>query len=51
MSEVVVDDRVFDRTFVHPSWPAEKLDRGEDPWDDDEDGTKGKGKGDGEAKE
>lgn len=30
---------------------AEKLDRGEDPWDDDEDGTKGKGKGDGEAKE
>lgn len=26
--EIVVDDRVFDRQFVHPSWPAEKLDRG-----------------------
>lgn len=26
--ELVVDDRVFDREFVHPSWPADKLDRG-----------------------
>lgn len=25
---VVVDDRIFDREFVHPSWPADKLDRG-----------------------
>jgi D-alanyl-D-alanine carboxypeptidase/D-alanyl-D-alanine-endopeptidase (penicillin-binding protein 4) len=24
--EVVVDDRVFDREFVHPSWPADQLD-------------------------
>lgn len=28
LHEVVVDDRVFDRQFVHPSWPVEKLDRG-----------------------
>ncbi|MDX2130640.1 MAG: D-alanyl-D-alanine carboxypeptidase/D-alanyl-D-alanine-endopeptidase [Planctomycetota bacterium] len=27
-TEIVVDDRVFDRQFVHPSWPTEKLDRG-----------------------
>lgn len=26
--ELVVDDRVFDREFVHPSWPTDKLDRG-----------------------
>ncbi len=25
--EIVVDDRVFDRTFVHPSWPADQLNR------------------------
>lgn len=28
LREVVVDDRVFDREFVHPTWPSEKLDRG-----------------------
>lgn len=28
VSEIIVDDRVFDRQFVHPSWPADKLDRG-----------------------
>lgn len=28
VSEVVIDDRVFDRVFVHPSWPTDKLDRG-----------------------
>lgn len=28
LSQVIVDDRVFDRQFVHPSWPVEKLDRG-----------------------
>lgn len=26
-TEVVIDDRVFDRQFVHPSWPAEQLNR------------------------
>ncbi len=26
--ELVVDDRVFDRVFVHPSWPVEQLSRG-----------------------
>jgi len=25
ISEIIVDDRVFDRQFVHPSWPAEQL--------------------------
>jgi len=25
LSEVVVDDRVFDRQFVHPSWPTDQL--------------------------
>ena len=25
VSELVVDDRVFDRQFVHPSWPADQL--------------------------
>lgn len=25
VSEVVVDDRIFDREFVHPSWPIEQL--------------------------
>lgn len=27
LSEVVVDDRIFDREFVHPSWPVDQLDR------------------------
>lgn len=27
LSEVVLDDRAFDREFVHPSWPAEQLNR------------------------
>jgi D-alanyl-D-alanine carboxypeptidase/D-alanyl-D-alanine-endopeptidase (penicillin-binding protein 4) len=27
LSEVVVDDRVFDREFVHPTWPVEQLDK------------------------
>lgn len=26
-TEIVVDDRVFDRQFVHPSWPVEQLNR------------------------
>lgn len=26
-AELVIDDRVFDRQFVHPSWPAEQLNR------------------------
>ncbi len=25
VSEVVVDDRIFDRQWVHPSWPADQL--------------------------
>lgn len=25
--EIVIDDRVFDRELVHPSWPAEQLNR------------------------
>lgn len=25
--DLVIDDRVFDRQFVHPSWPAEQLNR------------------------
>lgn len=25
--ELVIDDRVFDRQYVHPSWPAEQLNR------------------------
>ena len=25
VGEVIVDDRVFDRQFVHPSWPADQL--------------------------
>lgn len=25
--EVIVDDRVFDREYVHPSWPVEQLNR------------------------
>jgi D-alanyl-D-alanine carboxypeptidase/D-alanyl-D-alanine-endopeptidase (penicillin-binding protein 4) len=25
VSEIVVDDRVFDRQFVHPDWPADQL--------------------------
>ncbi|MBX3378969.1 MAG: D-alanyl-D-alanine carboxypeptidase/D-alanyl-D-alanine-endopeptidase [Phycisphaeraceae bacterium] len=27
LSEIVVDDRVFDREFVHPTWPKDQLDR------------------------
>lgn len=27
ISEIVVDDRVFDRDYVHPSWPADQLNR------------------------
>jgi len=27
ISEVVVDDRIFDRQFVHPTWPADQLNR------------------------
>jgi len=25
--EIVLDDRVFDRDFIHPSWPSEQLNR------------------------
>jgi D-alanyl-D-alanine carboxypeptidase/D-alanyl-D-alanine-endopeptidase (penicillin-binding protein 4) len=25
VSEIVVDDRIFDREFVHPTWPADQL--------------------------
>ncbi len=27
ISEIVVDDRVFDREFVHPTWPVDQLNR------------------------
>ncbi|MHC4588035.1 MAG: D-alanyl-D-alanine carboxypeptidase/D-alanyl-D-alanine endopeptidase [Planctomycetota bacterium] len=27
ISEVVVDDRIFDRQFVHPTWPPDQLNR------------------------
>jgi D-alanyl-D-alanine carboxypeptidase/D-alanyl-D-alanine-endopeptidase (penicillin-binding protein 4) len=27
ISEIVVDDRIFDRQFVHPTWPADQLNR------------------------
>ncbi|MHC4800597.1 MAG: D-alanyl-D-alanine carboxypeptidase/D-alanyl-D-alanine endopeptidase [Planctomycetota bacterium] len=27
ISEVVVDDRIFDRQFVHPTWPGDQLNR------------------------
>jgi D-alanyl-D-alanine carboxypeptidase/D-alanyl-D-alanine-endopeptidase (penicillin-binding protein 4) len=27
ISEVVVNDRIFDRQFVHPTWPADQLNR------------------------
>ncbi len=27
VSEVVVDDRIFERRFIHPSWPADQLNR------------------------
>ena len=27
LATVTVDDRVFDRSFVHPSWPADQLNR------------------------
>jgi D-alanyl-D-alanine carboxypeptidase/D-alanyl-D-alanine-endopeptidase (penicillin-binding protein 4) len=26
--EIVVDDRVFDRTYIHPDWPKDQLDKG-----------------------
>ena len=25
VTELIIDDRAFDRTFVHPNWPAEQL--------------------------
>jgi len=28
VDEVVVDDRVFDREYVHPAWPVDQLNRG-----------------------
>lgn len=28
LRQVLVDDRIFDRQFVHPAWPVEKLDKG-----------------------
>ncbi len=27
VKEIVIDDRVFDREYVHPMWPVEQLDR------------------------
>ena len=27
VGELVIDDRVFDRQFVHPSWPVQQLNR------------------------
>jgi D-alanyl-D-alanine carboxypeptidase/D-alanyl-D-alanine-endopeptidase (penicillin-binding protein 4) len=27
ISEIVVDDRIFDREFVHPTWPEDQLNR------------------------
>lgn len=27
ISEIVVDDRIFDRDFIHPSWPIDQLNR------------------------
>ncbi|MEQ8844128.1 MAG: D-alanyl-D-alanine carboxypeptidase/D-alanyl-D-alanine-endopeptidase [Phycisphaerales bacterium] len=27
IGELVIDDRIFDRTYVHPSWPREQLNR------------------------
>jgi D-alanyl-D-alanine carboxypeptidase/D-alanyl-D-alanine-endopeptidase (penicillin-binding protein 4) len=27
VSEVIVDDRIFDREFTHPTWPKDQLDR------------------------
>ncbi len=27
VSEIAVDDRIFDRQFVHPTWPADQLNR------------------------
>ncbi len=27
ISEIIVDDRVFDREYTHPSWPKDQLDR------------------------
>src|SRR5690606_28843848 len=26
--EIIVDDRVFDRTYIHPDWPRDQLDKG-----------------------
>ncbi len=27
VNELIIDDRVFDRTFVHPTWPKDQLNR------------------------
>lgn len=27
LAEIVIDDRIFDREYVHPSWPREQLNR------------------------
>src|SRR5690606_28627652 len=27
VSEIVVDDRIFDRELIHPGWPKDQLDR------------------------
>lgn len=27
VSQVIVDDRIFDRQYVHPTWPGDQLDR------------------------
>ncbi|MGD9692270.1 MAG: D-alanyl-D-alanine carboxypeptidase/D-alanyl-D-alanine-endopeptidase [Phycisphaerales bacterium] len=27
LTEIVIDDRIFDREYVHPSWPREQLNR------------------------
>ncbi|MEX2219219.1 MAG: D-alanyl-D-alanine carboxypeptidase [Phycisphaerales bacterium] len=27
IGQVIVDDRIFDREYVHPSWPADQLDK------------------------
>jgi D-alanyl-D-alanine carboxypeptidase/D-alanyl-D-alanine-endopeptidase (penicillin-binding protein 4) len=27
IEELIVDDRIFDRTFVHPDWPKDQLDK------------------------
>jgi serine-type D-Ala-D-Ala carboxypeptidase/endopeptidase (penicillin-binding protein 4) len=27
ISEIIVDDRIFDREYIHPTWPGDQLDR------------------------